>query len=166
MERCREREANVGIIVMDENRGDVERTISFLNDLGVSAIRIDRLRGIGRGQSLLSARSLTEELCGECWRGKLCVDSRGDVSPCVFSKFYSVGHISEGVDKILASDRLMKVRAEIYASKQKQFDTGSSGGTKRACGPDTKPCGPECSPACSPCGPDIYPPTTCGPTAP
>jgi MoaA/NifB/PqqE/SkfB family radical SAM enzyme len=98
------------VIEMPHNSYDIKATLGLLRDLGVTSVGVDRARGVGRATALLPAVHPFDELCGACWRGKLVVDSQGDVFPCVFAKSCKVGHISAGLSSILGEACLHKFR--------------------------------------------------------
>ena len=102
----------VGIVAVAED-DSTQGTIEFLRKLGVEHIRVDRVRGIGRGNDNHEYDDPKSELCGACWRGRLAVNSAGDVSPCIFSHFNNVGHVSDGLVNILKSQSLQKFREEV-----------------------------------------------------
>jgi hypothetical protein len=180
MSSCR-RDLRAGIIEMEENAGHSERAKSFLNELGVSEIKIDFQRGVGRGSQLIHSLNPMDELCGECWKGKLCVTSFGRVYPCVFSRFADLGTARSGVQSIVNDTPLLEFRTALrenrrrkqsrqgssrQGSQHKQFESESSpspdGFVLRSCDPDTD-CGPDakCEPTSSRCGPMVFEP--CGP---
>jgi MoaA/NifB/PqqE/SkfB family radical SAM enzyme len=103
------------IIELDINAADVEATKTLLHNLGVESVDVDRVRGIGRGAKTCppSGPNPFNELCGACWRGKLVVDSHGDVYPCVFSRFYRVGTAGQALASILRSESLLKFRSAV-----------------------------------------------------
>jgi MoaA/NifB/PqqE/SkfB family radical SAM enzyme len=105
-----------GIIVLPQNETHLRPTKRFLRRLGVHLIGIDRVRGIGRGQQFVALNAPPRgELCGQCWNGKLCVDSNGDAHPCVFSNFVSVGNVlDDGFGAIVAGARLRAVRHDMF----------------------------------------------------
>ena len=88
----------VGVIETERNRDHGPRAVAFLKNLGVRHIRMDRERGIGRGQlvDLAAKGERYEELCGHCWKGKLCVTSSGEAFPCVFSRATNLGNVKTG----------------------------------------------------------------------
>ena len=141
----------VGLIVMEANAAYVEDTKEFLRRLGVTSVGIDRVRGIGRGNALTPNASPFEELCGSCWKGKLCINPDGEVSPCVFSWFHTVGNAKQGLPDILNGERLHDFRTRSRAQDLKRLNAQS--GTY--CPPDLRPCYPDCAPACQPCVPDM-----------
>jgi hypothetical protein len=93
----------VGVIETERNAGHAPRAIEFLRTLGVNDFRVDRVRGVGRGDpvQLGGKEERYEELCGQCWRGRLCVTSGGDAFPCVFSRATWLGDVRCGLASIL-----------------------------------------------------------------
>jgi len=109
----------VEIIEMSQNSSTVDDTVRFFKSLGVATIGIDRLRAIGRAAN--GVPSQMDELCGDCWKGKLCVAATGQIFPCVFSRFYPVGSVEEGVGAAVASHSLSAFRASL-AEKMRQHE--------------------------------------------
>ncbi len=106
------------IRVIDEVR-HVKETRKFLRALGVRSIVEDRVRGVGRGQDLVPGVRPRKELCGACWRGKLCVDATGDARPCVFSRDVSVGNVREsGLSAVVRGTRLRAFRRAVFMGEQ------------------------------------------------
>lgn len=153
----------VGIIEMDENSGEIEETVTFLERLGVQDIRVDRKRQVGRGASGTVTGDKISELCGHCWEGKLAVNADGYAFPCVFSSFHNVGHIREGMAEILSKETLRGFRALVHQSslerKQKMTcspydDDACQPDDQKSCGPYTG-CNPDyCTPTQRHCNPD------------
>jgi len=109
-----------GIILLPQNESQLRPTRKFLRRLGVNLIGIDQVRGIGRGQRFLAhAGAPRDELCGQCWNGKLCIDSNGDAHPCVFSNFVSVGNVlDDGIAAIVAGSRLRAFRHDMFLGSE------------------------------------------------
>lgn len=103
----------VGFIKMPQNTGSWIHTKHMLQEIGVKSIGIDNVRGVGRGSVQANFNSPMEELCGQCWRGKLCVTSSGDIFPCVFSRFAKVGRFEQGLATTLRSAELSYFRETI-----------------------------------------------------
>jgi uncharacterized Fe-S cluster-containing radical SAM superfamily protein len=131
-----------GIIEMQQNRGHGERALRFLAEMGITDAKVDGRRGIGRGATVeIGARANPmAELCGECWKGKLCVTSAGAVYPCVFSRFAQVGTANDGVAALLDGDALASFRRELREYRHSPTSFHDAG----------------CNPTCSPCQPDLY----------
>jgi uncharacterized Fe-S cluster-containing radical SAM superfamily protein len=173
----------VGIIETPVNAGHVDSAKSFLKQLGVSEIRVDIQRHVGRGTQLLKIQNPLSELCGECSKGKLCVTSSGSIYPCVFSRFADLGDVHNGVAEVLNCDALTGFRSalEAYGAKEKArgknafhnaLQTNSTTmehteicGPDIICNPDTE-CRPNCVPGSSKCMPTMtrcVPDTSCLP---
>jgi MoaA/NifB/PqqE/SkfB family radical SAM enzyme len=142
-----------GVIETDANRGHAARAVEFLKKLGVQNTRVDRERGVGRGKlvQLIDQGERYEELCGQRWKGKLCVTSGGDVFPCVFSRATRLGDAKYGLRRILQSATLTIFRNRVRALHERAEDCTPSG----HCAPLGDDCVPrECSPkADDNCGP-------------
>lgn len=148
------------IIEMKENLGTAKETEDFVKrELGIEKIGIDRSREIGRAKDEI--KDEYQELCGACWQGKLAINSDGDVFPCVFSRFATIGNITEGLNNILNKDELAEFRTKVkeiddYREKMRE----ETGVITNDCRPRDE-CMPYCKPNCTPnCRPqDIV----CGP---
>ncbi len=141
----------VGIIVMDAARQGIDQTVAMLRDMGVESIGTDRVRGVGRGMTISpTARSGVHELCGNCWRGKLCITSDGSAYPCVFSRFEKVGDVvTDGLAPIISGVALKTFRKTLAVQDQRH-PTGKC--RPDVCGPEE--CNPgECYPDNAPCKP-------------
>lgn len=173
----------VGIIEMEENAGHVDRAKRFLETLGIEEIKVDFKRGVGRSATPVYSLDPMSQLCGECWKGKLCVTSTGRVYPCVFSRFADVGSAKAGISQILHEDALLEFRTALrdYRRREKNpkrslsaHDISAEHDLDLQCDPTCSPCGPvhfcvpericnpdrQCSPTTQPCSP--Y--TSCPPT--
>lgn len=177
------------IIEMEANTGHIERTRKMLEQVGVLSIGIDRVRGIGRGSREKKPESLLKELCGMCWRRKLCISSNGQIFPCVFSRFWPVGDVRQRLAKVVEATELRTFRRTLRSMQSKadfSFEKCDPGVClpdleckpdkppclPDRCNPDTEP--PQCKPdrpVCgpdlpTPCRPDSPPPSPCGPDKP
>jgi MoaA/NifB/PqqE/SkfB family radical SAM enzyme len=144
-----------GVVETPLNKGHVRAAAALLNQLGISEIRVDRQRAIGRGAQELHQLNPMKELCGECWNGKLCISSEGNAYPCVFSRFAKLGNIKDGLGGIVRGDSLSQFRTSLRTFRTKPQNDSVS---ERSCGPDVVcnpdlSCGPNCSPNSSTCGP-------------
>ncbi|HEY0603531.1 MAG TPA: radical SAM protein [Herpetosiphonaceae bacterium] len=166
----------VGIIEMQENVGHALRAKHFLEEIGVSDIKIDFQRGVGRGTRAEDSVDQMAQLCGECWKGKLCVTALGRVYPCVFARFVDLGSVRNGIDHIVVDDMLLEFRttlknyrADHNAMADAQLATTTDDFSLIGCNPNTcSPCNPQtftlpmepcsplrpCSPLSDPCSPD------------
>jgi MoaA/NifB/PqqE/SkfB family radical SAM enzyme len=139
----------VGIVGVREDQ-DIAGTVNYLRGLGVSEIRVDWSRGVGRGATQPSSDASTDELCGRCADGKLAIQPDGWVYPCVFARWLPVGNVrGSSLEQIAISAHLTKVREDLAASftrRAKENHQASElvpvglGG----CEPDA--CGPHCHP--------------------
>lgn len=148
-----------GIIETEVNSGHARAARRFLESLGITNIKVDFERGVGRGSKKQTAADPMAELCGECWKGKLCVTAQGRIYPCVFSRFADVGSTAKGIESVLASAALSDFRANLRTYKLNE-----------SCNPRCSPCSPdvfiECSPPCNPssrCMPSL---ADCSPRSP
>lgn len=138
----------VGLIdVMDAQR--VEQARRLLADLGITDVDSDRLRQVGRG--MRDQHHDVSQLCGACAHGKVAVASNGEVWPCVFARWMTLGNVrTAGLAEILASP--------VADNARRELDTVRPGFAK--CNPD-KPskCDPDsrCDPSKSGCSPHCPP---------
>jgi MoaA/NifB/PqqE/SkfB family radical SAM enzyme len=80
----------VGLVrVLDEQRAD--EATALLERLGVTSIRIDRERKLGR-----AGDGGDSELCGHCGDGRAAILPDGSVSPCPMSRATRVGSVLTG----------------------------------------------------------------------
>jgi len=136
----------VGLIDLQSGQR-VEEARAELESLGVTDIGFDRLRQVGRG--IRDRRPDISQLCGGCARGKVAVASNGDVWPCVFARWISVGNVCEStLAEVLAGPKLAAAGAEL-----------KSIGIEAKCGPDKTKCSPDskCYPANNDCQPHCPP---------
>lgn len=145
-----------GIIEMQENAGHGEKARQFLEGIGVTETKIDLKRGIGRAATGAELNDPMSELCGECWKGKLCVTSSGKAYPCVFSRFAEVGHANSGIDRIVSSQRLADFRRALRDYRRVNVLGSERAYEDAGCGPQT--CSPACQPSVFKCAPG-----TCSP---
>ena len=161
-----------GITKMRENANNYEDAKDLLREMGVSQISIDRVRNVGRGNRTSTNENLYHDLCGNCWRGKLCVDPKGQVFPCVFSRFCQVGSIHDGLDQILSGSSLFEFRRTMYDALECEYPDARTNsirefgrpGFRQQCPPN--PCPPMVPQPClpSPCLPLDCLPTPCVPS--
>jgi hypothetical protein len=119
-----------------------------------------------------------EELCGQCWKGRLCVSSSGEVFPCVFSRLTGLGDVRSGLENILKTTKLAEFRRKARTIQRSRRATPASA-IPRVLNAPNRPseagadgsstgCSPAgCSPAgCSPagCSPAGCSPSGCSPT--
>lgn len=146
----------VGVIEMEANAGHLERTKRFLSDLGVHSAKFDRQRGVGRGrlQQIKRSGSEFDELCGQCWKGRLCVTHSGIAYPCVFAREFPMGDVRQGLREVISSARLVQFRASLCAARQSMSVRDE----------DSPPewCSPNCAPVNDDCGPTFCVPDGAG----
>ncbi|MEE4594289.1 radical SAM protein [Streptomyces sp. DSM 41524] len=127
----------VGIVsVLSGQR--VSEACRELEALGVTAIRTDRMRRLGRA-SLPEAGADTAELCGRCGHGQAAVLPSGEVTPCVMARWLTTGNVRErGLATVLSGKAWAEALSAIPARAQ-----------RGPCDPDCKPAsdGGDCSPA-------------------
>ncbi len=145
----------VGVVDISDGQR-VSQARDELASLGfVGEVRVDRLRGVGRGGTAAPDPS---QLCGGCGQGKAAVAPDGSVWPCVFSRWLPVGNVlTAPLAEILTGPRMRQTTATLV----KQFASGPSFPcVPKMCDPQ---CGPSCSPACNPAG-NCTPSGKCVPT--
>jgi len=160
----------VGIIEMDENAGHAQRTKEMLRAMGVTQIGSDRVRGIGRGKKSHSTETQFNELCGGCAPGKLAVTATGEIFPCVFSRFWPLGQVRDGLQAVLQSHPLAGFQAALEAERKARLAHKLERGREMMCQPgEDLPicCRPSCAPKLNPPPPpDCMPTMVCGPEKP
>jgi radical SAM protein with 4Fe4S-binding SPASM domain len=145
-------DVRASIIEMPSNESDIGATKALLRRLGVKSVYVDLVRAVGRGNGRASSKGHDprEELCGQCWRGKLAIDPSGNVFPCVFARFCQVGHVSQSLASILSSERLYIFRKEVWKmNKPKKKTQGRKCAPDKRCAPDKPKCAPD-RPKCAP----------------
>ncbi|MFI5802994.1 radical SAM protein [Streptomyces sp. NPDC051561] len=113
--------------------GAAERAHQELTALGVTQIRTDRIRAIGRAGDTLGIPTVREgALCGRCGDKKAAISPDGNVTPCVMATWKTVGNVKEEpLADILRGTAMAEATAHI------QGITGRNDG----CSPDD-----ECNP--------------------
>jgi uncharacterized Fe-S cluster-containing radical SAM superfamily protein len=171
----------IGIIEMEANAGHAGSTKEMLAKIGVTDFGVDRMRGIGRGARKGADEQAFGELCGQCWRGRLCVTATGKTFPCVFSRFCPIGSARGSLTSLLQTEELRRFRAAV---RRQQEDLLALGETCEpfsppVCKPDRTVCNPDLAETCEPfsppvckpdrpvCNPDLLsPPSPCTPNTP
>lgn len=127
----------VGIVsVLPTQRVDEARR--ELEALGVTKIRLDRTRRLGRAAPSGRGADATE-LCGRCGHGQVAVLPSGEVAPCVMARWLTTGNVRErGLAAVLSGVAWAEAVSSIPAHAH-----GSP------CDPDCKPASDsgDCSPA-------------------
>jgi MoaA/NifB/PqqE/SkfB family radical SAM enzyme len=124
--------------VIETGTGQASGAIDDLHDLGITRIGTDRVRAVGR-----DGRNDISELCGRCGHGVAAVSPDGNVWPCIFSRWMTVGNV---LSSPLADIMVGRAMAEAVA--------GIPQGRRTECAPDCSP-----SSGCSPGSP----PSSCRP---
>ena len=141
----------VGIITGFDGQ-DVTKTMEMLRTLGVKNVRVDSVRGVGRGIAINEPSRPVEALCGGCGTRNAAVDPHGWVYPCVFSRWLRAGNVrTESLKSIYAGSAMLQMKGELNA----EF-------AKRKLLRGTKACNPDCNPN-EPCNPDTCSPDLCNP---
>ena len=148
----------VGVVETDRNRGHAPRAVAFLRTLGVQNIRQERMRGIGRGERIRlgTPGERYDELCGQCWNGKLCVTSSGATFPCPLSRKTDLGDVKSSLSGILQTVTLAEFRQKIRTIQAERL------AARRVALPMTVAGGDDCIP--NDCIPTDCIPTDCIPT--
>ncbi|MFE2633659.1 radical SAM/SPASM domain-containing protein [Streptomyces scopuliridis] len=103
----------VGIINSAEGQ-PVTETQRDLEALGVRRISVDGVRPFGRGAQ--GQAPDMANLCGRCGAGRAAISPTGEVSPCVFSGWMSVGNVmSTPLATILSGGALKRANTAIRA---------------------------------------------------
>lgn len=155
-----------GVIdVRDGQRADQAQT--QLRNMGVERIGYDKLRQVGRG-----VRNIEEsigQLCGRC-TVNLAVGPKGEVWPCVFSRWLVAGNVQEQpIGDIVRGPALRDIRSTLdveFASRLNTTMDCKPANCDPYCQPQEGVCQPDCTPQLNPCTPDIpqpCDPQNCGP---
>ncbi|MFE3449735.1 radical SAM/SPASM domain-containing protein [Nonomuraea sp. NPDC059194] len=125
----------VGIIDLGDGQR-VEQARAELDALGVTRIRVDRVRRVGRAADRTQTAPNVGELCGRCGDGRASVSGAGDVRMCVLARFLpSAGNVREqSLVDIFGGAKWRDLRAQV----PRQRPTS-------ACNPDND--SNDCSPA-------------------
>jgi MoaA/NifB/PqqE/SkfB family radical SAM enzyme len=126
----------VGLIDLGDGQR-VQEAHDQLVSMGVTEIRHDQLRQVGRG--VRTEQPSAKQLCGNCTNARIAVAPDGSVWPCVFSRWLPVGNVREqSLADILASQAMAQARAGLNAAF-----------ALRCPAPQADPCTPD-----NPCSPD------------
>ncbi|MFI5805784.1 radical SAM protein [Streptomyces sp. NPDC051561] len=107
----------------------VEQARAELEELGVTQIRTDRARAVGRALPPGTAPDVSE-LCGGCGRGQVAVLPTGQVTPCVMARWMTTGNVREqGLAAVLSGNAWAQALRSIPAHAY------------------SDPCDPDCNPA-------------------
>jgi MoaA/NifB/PqqE/SkfB family radical SAM enzyme len=146
----------VGIIDVDAGQR-LEQARAELADLSVLDVHTDRLRQVGRG--VRDQAPDGSQLCGHCAHGVVAVSPTGDVWPCVFARWMSLGNVRRTpLAEIVAGPAMDRAQRELAVG------TPAAICDPRCC-PNTMCdplCSPSCSPSCAPAG-NCIPAGNCAP---
>jgi MoaA/NifB/PqqE/SkfB family radical SAM enzyme len=132
----------VGIIAGSESQR-VSQARQDLESLGVTRVRVDRARPFGRGGQGLAPDM--GNLCGRCGTNRAAVSPTGDVSPCVFSGWLSVGNVKDApLASILTGPAMSQTTASIRSRRNPEGLAACTPDTDDECSPGTP--GSECTP--------------------
>lgn len=124
----------VGITVMSSNQEYVEETVSFLKrDLGISNIKYDLVRPVGKGndKKLIPSKLIWNNKSGgrqfpscslemfrimrhghNCFSNKICVKVNGEVTPCIMEKDVVFGNAHRSnLKEILELEKNKRIRS-------------------------------------------------------
>lgn len=103
----------VGIIKVFEDQ-DISETYQRLRGLGIEHITVDGVRGVGRGADDSSDANQIDSLCGHCATSRVAIDPYGNVHPCVFSRWLTIGDVhSHDVGELIRSEAMDSIRSEL-----------------------------------------------------
>jgi MoaA/NifB/PqqE/SkfB family radical SAM enzyme len=127
-------QVRVGVIQVHEGQ-DTAGAAAKMRTLGAEAVRVDRMRAVGRGAR--GGAPGVDQLCGRCADGRLAVSPDGDVWPCVFSRWLVIGNV---LDRSLSDvdAAAVIVRSELgaaFSSRSPIYGSGDSGCTPSPCTP-------------------------------
>ncbi|MEU8579860.1 radical SAM protein [Streptomyces abikoensis] len=114
-----------------------------LRALGVTDIRTDHVRKVGRAADPGVVQPDVTELCGRCFHQRAAISPSGDMYGCILSRHLLAGNVkAKGLAAVLTSDRWAEITATVPAPRA-------------ACTPDdSNDCDPASTPACLPSFPD------------
>ncbi|WP_248959364.1 radical SAM protein [Sphaerisporangium perillae] len=122
--------------ILDGQR--VEEARTQLAALGVTRVRVDHLRGIGRGAR---DRPDVSQLCGRCGQRQFAVSAQGDVTPCVMSRWITAGNLR---DRSLAEILTGETWQGAVAQVSRRAGSGCNPGS------DSDDCAPASTEVCNP----------------
>ncbi|HZV51259.1 MAG TPA: radical SAM protein [Candidatus Dormibacteraeota bacterium] len=127
----------VGVVDVQERQG-VDDAVAELRAMGVEEVGVDHLRQVGRG--VRGGGPDVEQLCGRCADGCLAISPSGDVWPCVFSRWLTVGNVRSTTLR-----EIDMAAAPIRAELRRRFGLRDRARPGR-CEPYCRPCHPNCEP--------------------
>jgi organic radical activating enzyme len=127
-----------GIVkILDGQRTD--QAHAELEALGVTNIKVDRMRAVGRAATRPGDPDVSE-LCGRCGLGRAAVLADGTLAPCVLGRFLNTGNVKQSpLGSLLTGPAWAGALAMIPRE-----------GSGPSCEPDGADCNPASTIACSP----------------
>lgn len=91
---------------------DIEGAKAELRALGVTSMRVNRARGVGRAAG--GREPDISELCGRCGHDRAAIGMDGQLTPCVLGRFLVAGNVKDtAVGEILDGDRWREIVASV-----------------------------------------------------
>lgn len=91
---------------------DIEGAKAELRALGVTSMRVDRARGVGRAAG--GRKPDISELCGRCGHDRAAIGMDGQLTPCVLGRFLVAGNVKDtALGEILDGDRWREIVASV-----------------------------------------------------
>lgn len=164
-----------GVVAVSE-RQNLPETVNFLGRAGVTSVRTDRMRIVGRPAETTDMVASVDELCGACTRSVAAIDPDGNVHPCIMARSFTAGNVRDSTLNSILSGELIDHRRQLdrgFAARS----AGVGSGTETVdCFPQTG-CEPTCPPMlqncppvqnyCPPNDPSLCPPNAmCPPQTP
>ncbi|MFD7508107.1 radical SAM protein [Streptomyces sp. NPDC059853] len=133
----------VGMVEVIEGQRIAEGAAQ-MQALGITNIRIDRTRAVGRAAATESGPPAVSELCGRCYRERAAIGPNGDVYGCILSRDMPTGNVrTTPLYDILTGAEWADARAAVPPATA-------------ACPPDdSNDCDPANTEACSPAYDDV-----------
>ncbi|QNP65993.1 radical SAM protein [Streptomyces genisteinicus] len=126
-------------VVQLEDAQRVDAAVAELRELGVTNIRVDRVRAVGRAAETVGIPSVSE-LCGRCFHHRLAISPDGDLYGCILSRFLPTGNVRQ---RRLADIMLSPEYAAARAAIPPMSTDGCPPDDSSDCNPaNTEACGP------------------------
>jgi MoaA/NifB/PqqE/SkfB family radical SAM enzyme len=102
---------NAGVVDVVDGQG-VDAAMAELRELGVTSIKSDRSRGVGRAAN--GAAPSVTELCGQCGKGRAAIGVDGQLTPCVLGRFLVAGNVRDTpLTELFAGDTWREILASV-----------------------------------------------------
>jgi len=124
----------VGVIEVEAGQ-DVAGAAAEMRAAGVEDVKVDGMRGVGRGAR--DGQAAVDQLCGRCADGRLAIAPDGRVWPCVFARWLTIGNVHQGaLGELDAGDVRSRLREAFGRRPATVYADGSdSGCTPGPCTP-------------------------------